>query len=127
MRLAILLVLLTACEAKIGEVQPLVVGTGADIHCEGIQEGFECRVVQVVGTAESEVCFDIAITCGDGGVVKAPRTCAKVKDGGTTKAMIPYSTLQGDQCSGDKTKRVFKILNQTIDGLSAEAVPTRSE
>ncbi len=62
----------------------------------------ECDVTQTVGKSEVEACWDFAVTCANGAEVKAERTCQKVKDGGTVKAVVPAAKLTGmDKCGGD--------------------------
>lgn len=76
----------------------------------------ECTITQKSGKSEVEVCWDFAVTCGNGGVVKASRTCGKVKDGGTTKVTIPAAQLTGiDQCGGTAPP-TGALTNMTIDG-----------
>ena len=62
----------------------------------------ECDVTQTVGKSEVEACWDFAVTCANGAEVKAERTCQKVKDGGTVKAVVPAAKLTGmEKCGGD--------------------------
>ncbi|MDQ3367778.1 MAG: hypothetical protein M3680_20330 [Myxococcota bacterium] len=76
----------------------------------------ECDVQQTKGTSEIEVCWDFAITCANGAVVKAANTCQKVKDGGTTKVTIPADRLDGvDKCGGDQPP-TGTLANLTING-----------
>jgi hypothetical protein len=76
----------------------------------------ECDLTQTAGKAEVETCFDFEATCENGVVVKAPRTCGKVKDGGSTKVVIPGDQLEnvGD-CAGSSPPKVT-LKNQTLDG-----------
>src|SRR5215213_5765062 len=78
----------------------------------------ECDVAQTAGKSEVEACWDFAVTCANGGEVKAERTCQKVKDGATTKVVIPAEKLTGmDKCGGDGAP-VAKVTGTTINGKS---------
>jgi hypothetical protein len=80
----------------------------------------ECDVKQTQGKTEVEVCWDFAATCDNGAVVKAARTCQKVKDGGTVKATIPGDKLDGlDKCGGSKPPTA-KVDNLTLNGKPPE-------
>ena len=81
----------------------------------------ECNVSQTKGKTEVEACWDVSITCGNGGVVKAPRTCQKVKDGGTVKATITGDKLTGfDQCqAGSGGAPTAKLENMTLNGKAS--------
>ena len=76
----------------------------------------ECEVEERVGKLEVEVCWDFAITCANGGVVKAERTCQKVKDGGKARVVIPVEKLTGfDTCGGEGAPRA-EVTNITLNG-----------
>jgi hypothetical protein len=80
----------------------------------------ECDVKQTKGKTEVEVCWDFSATCENGAVVKAARTCQKVKDGGTVKATITADKLDGiDKCGGTKPPTA-KVDNLTLDGKKGE-------
>jgi hypothetical protein len=54
------------------------------VNCETTAApAIECTVQQTAGKSEVEVCWDFELTCANGNKVTAPRTCQKVKDGGT--------------------------------------------
>lgn len=74
----------------------------------------ECAITQKVGKAEAEACWDFAVTCANGTIVKAPRTCQKVKQGGTEKLVIPKDRLRGlAECDGGAKA---EITNLTVNG-----------
>jgi len=76
----------------------------------------ECTVKQTQGKGEVEACWDFTVTCANGNVVKAARTCQKVKDGGEVKTTIAADKLTGlDQCGGSGPP-VAKVDHLTIDG-----------
>jgi hypothetical protein len=77
-----------------------------------------CDVKQTEGKSEVEVCWDFAVTCDNGTKVTAPRSCAKVKDGGTTHLVIPGDKLtDADKCdSGPKAT----VSNLTLNGKKSE-------
>jgi hypothetical protein len=107
-----------ACLASLalaGCTQPVKV----NIQCVTSEAAVECDLTQTVGKMEVEACWDFQVTCGNGAVVKAPRMCQKVKDGGTAKATMPSDKLTGrDKCAGDKPTAA--ISNLTIDGKPSE-------
>lgn len=81
----------------------------------------ECDVKQTKGKGEVEVCWDFSATCANGAVVKAARTCQKVKDGGTAKATIPADKLDGlDKCAGDQPPTA-KVENLTLNGKASSS------
>jgi hypothetical protein len=62
----------------------------------------DCELNQTAGTAEVEVCFDFSVTCANGAVVKAPRSCGAAAGGKISKLRIPGDKLVGmDKCGGD--------------------------
>ncbi len=80
----------------------------------------ECEVSQTKGKSEIDVCWDFAVTCANGAVVTAARTCQKVKDGGTAKVTIPADKLVGiDKCGGDKPP-TGALSNMTINGEKSQ-------
>jgi hypothetical protein len=91
------------------------------IHCVTTKEpAVECEAKQTIGKSDVEACWDLASTCGNGAVVKAPRSCTKVKDGGTAKVTIPAAKLEGlDKCAGDKPP-VLTLSNKTLDGKPSD-------
>lgn len=91
------------------------------VHCiTTAGPAVECEVKQTKGKAEAEVCWDFTATCENGAVVKAARTCQKVKDGGTYQVTIPADKLDGvDKCAGTKPPTAV-LENMTIDGKAAE-------
>jgi hypothetical protein len=89
------------------------------VNCVTTAEGVDCTVEQTSGTSEVEACWDFSVTCGNGGVVTAPRTCQKVSGGGTTKVTIPLDKLTGfAQCGGDSPPKAV-LENLTLDGKAA--------
>jgi hypothetical protein len=102
--------LLASCEDIKVEVNCVTTGAPA----------VECEVHQRAGKKEVEVCWDFEAKCANGEVVKAERTCAKVKDGGDAKATTPADKLSNvDKCGGDKPPEA-KVSNLTIDGKKAQ-------
>ena len=76
----------------------------------------ECDVAQTKGKSEVEACWDFSVTCANGAVVTAPRTCQKVGDGKTVHTTIPADKLVGvDKCGGEG-KPTGTITNMTING-----------
>ena len=86
-----------------------------EVLCETVQgPAVNCDVKQTEGKSEIEVCWDFSVTCTNGTKVDAPRSCAKVKDGGTTKYVIPGDKLVGaEKCDGGPKATV---TNMTING-----------
>jgi hypothetical protein len=83
----------------------------------------ECELVQNAGKSEVDVCWDFAVTCANGGEVKAERTCQKIKDGGTAKVVIPADKLTGiDKCGGEGPP-TGKVSGITLNGKSFEFTP----
>lgn len=88
------------------------------VNCQTTPDAVECTVHQTAGKAEVEACWDFTVTCGNGAKVTAPRTCQKVKDGGTEIVKIPLEKLSGvDKCAGDAPKA--ELSNLTIDGKAS--------
>ena len=89
------------------------------VNCETVAgPAVNCDVKQLEGKKEVEVCWDFSVTCNNGTTVKPPRSCAKVKDGGETKYVIPSDKLAGaEKCDGGPKATVS---NLTIDGKKAE-------
>lgn len=80
----------------------------------------DCDVTERVGKSEVEVCWDFAVTCANGGVVTAERTCQKVKDGGTAKTVIAADKLTGlDKCGGEGPP-TGTVTNMTLNGKPHE-------
>lgn len=102
------LVLLAACKGE--EVS-------VNVDCKTTAApAVECDVTQTKGKSEVEACWDFSVTCANGAVVKAARTCQKVKDGGTVKTTITADKLDGiDKCGGDGPP-TGSMTNMTIDG-----------
>lgn len=90
----------------------------AEVHveCRTVETpAVECTVTEVKGTMEVEACWDFEVTCGNGAVVTAERTCQKVKDGATENVTIPADKLTGvDKCGGDAPQA--KVSNLTLNG-----------
>jgi hypothetical protein len=82
----------------------------------------ECEVTQTAGKREAEACWDFMVECGNGGIVTAPRTCQKVKDGGSTMVTIPADKLTGmEGCGGSDPKAT--VSNFTINGKTPDKAP----
>jgi hypothetical protein len=78
----------------------------------------DCSVTEDKGKNEVETCFDVSAPCKNGSVVTAPRTCSKVKDGGTVKVTIAQDKLVNlDKCDGAQK---MNITNLTLDGQKGE-------
>lgn len=88
------------------------------VNCETVAgPAVECEVKQIEGKAEVDVCWDFAVTCNNGTKIQPPRSCAKVKDGGTTHYTIPSDKLKdAEKCDGGAKAAV---TNLTIDGKQA--------
>ena len=92
-----------------------------DVHVKCITTAapaVECDVQQTKGKAEVEACWDMKVTCGNGGIVTAPHWCQKVKDGATVKTTIPGDKLTGlDGCANGSGGGPTAVLeNMTING-----------
>jgi hypothetical protein len=109
-----LLLSLAACKAEVS-----VGGEDVKVHidCETTATpAVECDVKQTKGKSEVEACWDFAVTCANGAVVTAARTCQKVKDGGTAHTTIAADKLTGlDKCGGEG-KPTGALTNMTING-----------
>jgi len=78
------------------------------------EPGVECDLAQVKGKSEVEVCWDFSVTCANGTKIDAPRSCAKVRNGGTTKYKIPGDKLANvDKCDGEPKA---SVTNLTLNG-----------
>lgn len=92
----------------------------ASVLCE-IKQGpvVECTATETKGTAEFEVCWDYKATCENGSTLAAPKTCTKVKDGGSSKVSVEKDklTITG-ACDGEVTG---SVTNLTIDGKATTA------
>ena len=103
-----------ACKAecKVGSEDVKV-----DVNCVSVDTpAVECDVTQTQGKDEVEACWDFSVTCANGAVVTAPRTCLKVKDGGKGQTTIAADKLTGfDKCGGEG-KPTGKIENLTLNG-----------
>ena len=98
-------------------------GEQVNVHIDCITTAapaVECELKQTKGKSEVEVCWDFSATCANGAVVKAARTCHKVKDGGTEKVTIAADKLDGlDKCGGDRPPTA-KVENLTLNGKASE-------
>ena len=79
----------------------------------------ECEVKQTKGKSEVEACWEMTVTCANGGIVKAPKWCQKVKDGGTAKTTIPGDKLTGMEGCGGTGAPTAKLENLTINGKAS--------
>lgn len=76
----------------------------------------ECTATQTEGKSEVEACWGFELTCANGAKVTAPRSCVKVKDGGSEKVTIPGDKLTGvDKCGGDKPP-TGRLVDTTLNG-----------
>ena len=91
-----------------------------NVNCVTTQESaVECTVQQTQGKAEVEACWDFTVTCPNGTVVKAPRTCQKVSGGGTQKSTVPADKLTNlDKCGGTGESKAA-LSNLTLDGKAS--------
>ena len=81
------------------------------VNCKVTQgPAVECTVQQTQGKSALEVCWDFKASCPNGATLQAERTCAVVKDGGSTSTTIPTDkiTLEG-QCQGKVSAEVANI------------------
>jgi hypothetical protein len=92
-------------------------GAQVSVHCvTTAAPAVECDVTQTKGKAEVEACWDFEARCENGAVVKAARTCQKVKGGGTVRAIIAADELEGvDACAGSSPPTAT-LSNLTLDG-----------
>ena len=97
----LVLSLMLACKAEV------TVGGGEAVHvtvnCVTVAEpAVECELKQMQGKGAAQVCFDFSVTCANGAVVKAERSCGNVADGKISKLRITGDKLTGmDKCGGD--------------------------
>ena len=93
---------------------------GGSVNCEvQSREAVVCEVSETKGTDEIEVCWDFQIECGNGTIMNAPRSCQKVKDGGTEKMNIPTAQMTNvDKCGGPAPKAT--VSNLTINGKAVK-------
>ena len=88
-----------------------------NVNCVTVEgPAVECELKQTKGKSEVDVCWDFSATCDNGTLVKAARTCGKVKDSGTAKVTIAADKLTDvDKCGGSKPPTA-KIENMTLNG-----------
>lgn len=93
-----------------------------DVKCLTTKSGVDCTVKQDRGKSEVEACWDFAVTCGNGAVVTADRTCTKIGNGGTATVNVPETKLHGlDKCEAkDGTPPKATLSKMTINGESSE-------
>jgi hypothetical protein len=108
MNTLVLVVLLAGCKEKVH----------VNVNCETTAApAVECTLDQDKGKGEVEVCFDWSATCENGTIVKAPRTCGKVKDGGKATVTIPGDQLTDlGKCAGTKPPTA-KVENLVLKGV----------
>jgi hypothetical protein len=72
------------------------------VNCVTVADpAVDCELNQTQGKAAVEVCFDFSVTCANGAIVKAPRSCGLVAGGQRSKLRIPGDKLIGfDKCDG---------------------------
>ncbi|MEO8699030.1 MAG: hypothetical protein ABI867_03270 [Kofleriaceae bacterium] len=111
--------------SKLAFLVVLVAGCSEPVHVNvkcltTAEPAVECDVHQTEGKSEVEACWEFQLTCGNGEIVKAPRTCQKVKDGGSVKTKIAGSTLTNlDKCGGTAPPK-GELLNMTLNGKPSE-------
>lgn len=107
-RTIVLFVLLAGCKEKVH----------VNVNCATTAApAVECTLEQDQGKSEVEVCFDFSATCENGTLVKAPRTCGNVKDGGKITVTIPGDKLTDlDKCAGTKPPTA-KVENLSLKGV----------
>jgi hypothetical protein len=92
-------------------------GEKVDVHVECASAAgptVQCEIVQQKGTTEVEVCWDFKVVCKNGTTIAPPRSCTKVKDGGTVHYTIPPDKLVGtDQCDAEPKATLSNI---TVNG-----------
>jgi hypothetical protein len=90
-----------------------------DVECKSTPDSsLDCTLTETKGKAEAEACWDVSIKCKNGTVVSSPRSCTKVKDGGTAHYVIDKAKLTNlDKCDGGTT---MTMENMTIDGKKAD-------
>jgi len=77
-----------------------------------------CDLIQTEGKSEVEVCWDFKVTCDNGTTVTPPRSCAKVKGGGTARYVIPKEKLAGaEKCDANPKATVSNV---TLNGKKSE-------
>jgi len=98
-----------------------LVGCSEQVHvsvnCVTVADpAVECTLVQKQGKTEVEVCWDFEVTCGNGAVVTAPKTCQRIGGGSTAKARIEADKLNGlGKCAGDTPPKAV-LSNLTLNG-----------
>ncbi len=66
------------------------------------------------GKSEIEVCWDFKVVCKNGTEIAPPRSCTRVKDGGTVHYTIPPEKIQNaEKCDADPKPT---LSNMTING-----------
>lgn len=104
---------LAGCKAEV------TVGGGeavnVTVNCVTIAEpAVNCELNQTQGKGAAQVCFDLSVTCANGAVVKAERSCGDVADGKISTLKIPADKLTGiDKCGGDGAP-IGKVENLKI-------------
>ncbi len=105
--------LLLGCKAEV------TVGAGeavnVTVNCVTVADpAVDCEINQTQGKGAAQVCFDFSVTCANGAVVKAERSCGNVADGKISKLRIPGDKLTGmDKCGGDGAP-IGKVENLKI-------------
>jgi hypothetical protein len=110
-----LVVTLGGC--KIGNARELSAGqASAHVNCKVASDAVNCDVTETQGTAEIDVCWDFTATCNNGAKLTAPRSCTKVKGGGTTRHSVPLSKLNIRGTCDRNPKG--EMSNMTLNGKS---------
>ena len=106
-----LLLSITACKSE---------DVSVHIDCETTATpAVECDVKETKGKSEVEACWDFSVTCANGAIVTAARTCQKVGDGKTVHTTIAADKLTGlDKCGGEG-KPTGALKNMTINGKAS--------
>ena len=114
-------ILLIACIVVLALASGCGEKVAANVSCVTVATpAVECEVTETKGKSEIEICWDFQATCENGVLVKAARTCQKVKGGGMAKAVIGADKLDGvDKCAGSTPPKA-EVLNITINGNKGE-------
>jgi hypothetical protein len=83
----------------------------ATVNCVTVDgPAVRCAVQQTLGRSEVEVCWDFAVECANGTRVVPPRSCTRVKDGGSSSYVIGADKLAGaERCDKDPRATVSNV------------------
>lgn len=92
-------------------------GEKVNVHVDCVTAAgptIQCDISQTQGKSEVEVCWDFKVVCKNGTEIAPPRSCTKVKDGGTVHYTIPSDKIQNAyKCDADPKPT---LSNMTING-----------